>query len=405
MNDATIRLEVRTEVSTFVDQVRARLSDLSDEEREELVGGLAADIAELVADGGSVTELGDPRAYADELRAAAGIERLPETAGASGRGFLGVRRRAGRPVGEPLGAMLDAVRDRWLALVGTPGLSGVWEVLTSVRPVWWVVRAWVAVELLDYAIGNGRYGLDLIPTTGTPLIALLLLIGAVVTSVQIGRGRLWPGTTRGADAWPRLLLVGLNAFAVLALAFVVPQLPTQEDVNLALDRGYRGGMGGDVGGGLVYQGEAVQNVFPYDAQGQPLSGVQLFDQNGRPLRLDRTSEFLGWDDHAGDRWSVNYPWMNGGQQLFNVVPLPTREQQRSGRPASAWLSENPPALPTPPLAVVPPASLPSSAADEPTADQAVAEKPSDATDGEESDARPKSDEKSGKRDSEKREGR
>ncbi|HEY0775806.1 MAG TPA: hypothetical protein VGD51_17100, partial [Nocardioidaceae bacterium] len=75
MNEATIRLETRPEVSAFVGKVRDRLADLTDEEREELVGGLEADINELVEDGGSVAALGDPRAYADELRAAAGIER------------------------------------------------------------------------------------------------------------------------------------------------------------------------------------------------------------------------------------------------------------------------------------------------------------------------------------------
>jgi len=70
MNDTT-RLEVRPEVADFLDKVRARLSDLTDEEREELLGGLEADLSELVSDGGSVAELGDPRAYADELRSAA----------------------------------------------------------------------------------------------------------------------------------------------------------------------------------------------------------------------------------------------------------------------------------------------------------------------------------------------
>ncbi len=406
MNEATIRLEVRPEVSAFVDQVRARLSDLSDEEREELVGGLEADIAELVADGGSVTELGDPRAYADELRAAAGIERLSQTAvDASRSKFLGLRQRVDRPVGEPLGAMLDTVRDRWLALVGAPALSGAWEILASLRPVWWVLRAWVAMQLLDYAIGNGRWGLDLFPTTGTPLMGLLLLLGAVVVSVQIGRGRLWPGTARASRPWPRLLLVGLNAFAVLALAFVLAQLPTQQDADLAFDRGYRAGTGG--GGGLVYRGQSVKNVFPYDAQGHPLTGVQLFDQEGRPLSLNRTSEYIGWDDATGDRWNVGYPWMNGAQRLYNVVPLAMREQASPGQPARAWTSENPPALPTPPLAVVPPAALPTGdAATEPAGSSEVApDEPADGASGEDSEVPPKSDEKSGKRDSENQAGR
>ena len=46
MND-TAKL-TRPEISGFVDQVRARLADLTEEEREELVGGLEADLSALV---------------------------------------------------------------------------------------------------------------------------------------------------------------------------------------------------------------------------------------------------------------------------------------------------------------------------------------------------------------------
>ncbi|MCW2853652.1 MAG: hypothetical protein JWM84_3316, partial [Nocardioides sp.] len=75
MNDA-LHTPARPEVEAFVADVRARLADLSDDEREELLGGLEADLSDQVADGAVV--LVDPAAYAAELRAAAGLpERTP----------------------------------------------------------------------------------------------------------------------------------------------------------------------------------------------------------------------------------------------------------------------------------------------------------------------------------------
>jgi hypothetical protein len=55
MNDT---VQTSPAVAAFVAQVRARLGDLTEEEREELLGGLEADLAERLAEG--ETELGDP---------------------------------------------------------------------------------------------------------------------------------------------------------------------------------------------------------------------------------------------------------------------------------------------------------------------------------------------------------
>ncbi|HSE56369.1 MAG TPA: hypothetical protein VLB03_11595, partial [Nocardioidaceae bacterium] len=126
MNDTT-RVEARPDVTDFVNRVRARLSDLSEEEREELVGGLEADLAELVADGGSVSELGDPRAYADELRSAAGVPARSRDASDE----------PARPLRDALAAGLDHARNRWEALVNREATVGAWSFLVTLRPVWW----------------------------------------------------------------------------------------------------------------------------------------------------------------------------------------------------------------------------------------------------------------------------
>lgn len=327
MNDTiepTIKFEVRPGVAGFVDQVRARLSDLSEEEREELVGGLEADLSELVAERGNDQSggdlqvddlLGDPVRYADELRAAAGF-------GPS----LASPRHERRPMAESTTSLLDGVRGIWADLMRAPGIRGVWEMLTVLRPLWWVARAWAAVQLLDRFAGNNE-SLVWIPSLES--FGPLVWLAATVVSVQIGRGRYWPGSgVRAGRPGPRLLLAALNCFAVFVVLLVTSGI-SMRSYSEGFDDGYR------IRGsepGLTQGGHVVQNVFPYDAEGKPLTGVQLFDQNGRPLNVNR--------------WYLNSPkaWRTGEGAAFNVFPLVI------GRQADQ--------LPTPPLAVVPPVTSP-----------------------------------------------
>ncbi len=57
----------------YLEQVRSQLSDLPDEEREEIVQDLVAHLAEL-DDGRIETELGEPEAFAAEFRSSAGYD-------------------------------------------------------------------------------------------------------------------------------------------------------------------------------------------------------------------------------------------------------------------------------------------------------------------------------------------
>ena len=99
-------------VEAFVEEVRARLGDLTDEQREELLDGLAADLTEQLADGADGV-LDDPVGYAAELRSAAG---LPEP-----------RRTLPRlqvPTPQRVEATLDRVRAAWLTRVGDSRVVG-----------------------------------------------------------------------------------------------------------------------------------------------------------------------------------------------------------------------------------------------------------------------------------------
>lgn len=299
MNDTT-RLDVHPDVDAFVTAVRARFADLGEEEREELLGGLEADVSELVAERGSGA-LGDPVAYADELRAAAGLPpvRTPR-----------LLRRGASP-----STVMDDVRARWDRVVARPRLAPVWTLVAAMRPAWWLLRAWVAAVLISLAVpGWYDYGLVLIPGV-SPVFAMAIFGVCLIGSALVGLGRVWPGSapagSRGAAG--RLVLVALNGVAVLGL------LVTLSTTNGARWDGYDQAVE-DMGGwtldrGLVNEGREVCNLTAYDAEGQPLQGVQLFDQRDRPL-----------DVRCYGQARRTVPWMLGDVARWNVFPLGERER-------------------------------------------------------------------------------
>ncbi len=332
---------LRPEVADFLSRVREQLADLSTDERDELLDGLDADLSDQLADGGA---LPDPASYAAELRAAAG---LPAT-----------RRRALRRVtrlGRPprVADWPDLARAEWFALTERSAATRqVWSVLEAARPAWWVLRAWIAVTLLDQLAGPWEY-VSLWPTLGPSLVGPLLLLGAVALSVLIGQGRLWPGSGPDRTTLARMVLIGLNAFAV-----VVPLTFTGDGSQWTP---YVGGNGYNSGfhdanhrPGLRSGGDVVRNIYAYDAEGQPLQGVQLFDQKGRPVAVSSVSS-MG----VGADRQVTCPWFNGTTPLFNVFPLQQRTQRYGtclGKIDTAKVG--PQGYHDAPLASVPPVTLP-----------------------------------------------
>jgi hypothetical protein len=349
MNDTT-RLDVRPEVATFVARVRVHLSDLSEEEREELVGGLDADLTELVADGGSVEALGDPAAYSAELRAAAGL-------GNRRAGLLQAVRRPHRPVRERVAGLLDAARGRWDAsMAARAWVALTWDVVARLSPAWWLLRGWLAAQIIDVISGPWEFA-TLVPRLGNPVAGWLVLVGAVAVSVLIGVGKVWPGSRARSASSARVALLAVNVCGVLLLAPVMSAFPSAWILNDAI---YGGQPGSWSRPGLVNDGRVVRNVFAYDTEGEPITGVQLYDQAGRPLAVD--PDAFG-KVRTGTGPGLVYPWLNGNQELWNVFPLPVREQRSWSRRADVWTTPRPPVLLQPPLAVVPPAALPTPGAD------------------------------------------
>ncbi|MGY2875389.1 hypothetical protein ACVW00_002579 [Marmoricola sp. URHA0025 HA25] len=337
-------ITVTPEVQAFLTKVRAQLADLDPEEQREILDGLEADLTDLVAEHGGEA-LGDPVAYARELRAAAGL--APE---------MGPSRRQ-VDLSAGVHSFLDDAHRRFDRLAGAlPGDGS--AVLASMQPAWWVLRGWIAVELTAYFFGE--WSLQVVPGSNVP--GAIVIIAAVVLSVQLGRGRLWPGERWRTGAGLRTLLLGLNVFAVLMVPVVLSGLGhTRTDgsgrsYELGFQQGARSIRDAAAHAGVTVNGRPVSNIFPYDGHGRPLVGVQLFDQDGQPINVAGKSEYL--DDPNEDRPLVFYPWTNGSTQLLNVFPIPTRLQDSNKPSATAFTEAVPPAIRPFPMAQVPGVSLP-----------------------------------------------
>ena len=318
----TTDLPVRPDVTAFVARVRELLADLAEDERLELTEGLEADLADQVAEqGGGV--LADPEAYARELRAAAGFDPAP-------------RRRLQVPTGRSMAEQLDVARDLWGALVSRPRVAPVWTVLVALRPAWWAVRAWAAAVIIARLVpGWYDYGLVWLPGV-PPVLGLAVLAACLVGSALVGVGTLWPGGRRGTPG--RTVLLLLNIAAVLALPVINGQLDQQSWSRYS--QGYDEAQWGGDTRGVVNRGEQVCNIAAYDAQGQPLVGVQLFDQAGRPL-----------DVRCYGQVDKKVPWVLGDVTRWNVFPLGERDVP-ARRPAQREDLEGA-AFPTPDRATTP----------------------------------------------------
>jgi hypothetical protein len=247
-----------TRIQAFAAAVRARLADLDPEDVDDLTGGLEADLQEEAADHDGSLALGDPVRYADELRSSAGLpERVAETASPSPLAQLraDVRGRLGE-----LHARIRANRE----------LSAILDLLIVFRPVWWLLRAWAGYQVLAIVVLGSLRVLPTDPISWTVLIVL------TVISVQWGLGR-W-ARSRAA----RTLRTAVSTATAVALVALIPSM-----LNELAVRGYD-----DAGAaystpyeqpGLSLDGKQVTNLFAYDAEGDLLDRVQLFDQDGEPL--------------------------------------------------------------------------------------------------------------------------
>ena len=279
-----------TDLEVFAAAVRRELHDLGPDVIDELTDGLEADLADSLADGGS---LGDPVAYAAELRAAAGLD---------------PRGRRSRPseLDAAAKAAIAELRAEAAGFVSRhPVARGVVEFFVSLRPVWWVLRGWVVFALLNAPT------MSLVPQNE---IHWIPLIGLIVVSVQWGRGRWLPWR------WMRAAVVVVSIVSLLVLPVVVASTAriTSPDQYYAEP----------ISDGIMLDGQQVTNIFAYGPDGTALSDVRLFDQYGNTLAV------------VPESWNVeyNYDYSTGedvitvpsnevaGTTGWNVYPLATVAQ-------------------------------------------------------------------------------
>ncbi|GEA89654.1 HAAS signaling domain-containing protein [Cellulomonas cellasea] len=301
------------DVAGYAAAVRRHLAGLSPEQVDDLTDGLEADLADALADqdahapGGAgagvpahdlVGRFGDPAAYAAELRTSAG---LPESG--TGAGGLGYALRS------PVRALREQ-RDRALAALRPQPWWGPFEEFArSVTPLAWFARAWVLYQVLRVLL-TGQ-ALVWMPRSFGGWVALVAL---TVVSVQWGRGLWQPGRAGRRVRSVATVVAVLAALPVLASVSAVT-----ERVQVVYESQTVGPAPQD---GVVVDGVPVSNLFVYDAEGNPLEDVQVFDDRGRAVR---TTFDEGYDEFAlpgfTEPWSFLPVVDEDGRERWNVYPL------------------------------------------------------------------------------------
>jgi len=248
--DGTTPIEtsrVDPEVSAYVGLVRLYLRDLAPEDLEDLTGGLEADIAELAAESEEplIKRLGEPSAYAAELRSAAG---LPPAV----------------PAAEPQQTWLSHTRGLWRARWDTARSDHPW--LEHLRPLWWVLRGAVVAFAIFGVLGVGSR-------------APLWLLGAALS--------FWVGLHQDRwDGWrSRLVLLANIATAVLVLPFLAMATagPGYAESYVEVPPPH----------GVWVNGEEATSFYVYDGQGARVDGARVFTDLGSVLTGDPWRHYDG----------------------------------------------------------------------------------------------------------------
>ena len=308
------------QIAQYLDRVRAALADLPAETRDELIEDLPDHLAEVLAeDTGSLTDrLGAPEAYAEELRAAAGMAAPVRRPALDAPRLRAAMARLNRNTGSVLG--YQRASDLWAQL----------------RPGWWVFRGYV-IGLLLLAVIYDSSQVWWLPNRETSMLVWLAAVGAcVVASVRLGQ--LTPRLRRWGQVAVGLIAVGLVAMSLASLNQDHERLRTQTAAATVVD-----------------PFASVTDIYPYDEAGRPLSGVRLFDQNGVPFVLGRgwcprtmspaTPEFRAHPDGSGEMWiwvvdQASYPlcppagWTAGATPVpsAGATPVPTPGPPNSTQP-------------------------------------------------------------------------
>ncbi|MDR2703162.1 MAG: hypothetical protein LBB58_02315 [Cellulomonadaceae bacterium] len=218
----------------------------------------------------------------------------------------------------------------WSPITSTPSWARLRELGTELQAVWWVLRGWIIGAFLGLLFG-GRGGL--LPSNLATFLLILLLIAV---SVQWGRGqwRHWGWVATAAKAMSAIaLILVVPLYALNAANSRDWRSQSGNQWQAGWNAGYGAGLNDGSSAttsdeGLWQDGNQIRNIFAFDADGEPIPAVQLFDQNGLPIFTQR---FLPDSRSISDShpWSVNqdpswFGWARrntAGQPVWNAYPL------------------------------------------------------------------------------------
>lgn len=245
----------RPDVGAYLAAVREELADLRPDERDDLLAEVETSLLEAAeeSDAPIAARLGPPADFAAELRSAAGLTITAEAPAKTRR-----------------------LESAWRS----PRTAALKRTLAELAPIWWVVRAYVVVALVAWAVDTDwSAAVPFVPTIGiggpgsaqTGLVALVLAVG-----LSVAHG-LWE-RRRGGVATPSM---AVNVFLALAA------LPIGGDLLERLsNRGYSSTVYVEsTVPGLAVDGAPVENIYPYSRDGRLMLDVLLYDQNGSPLNV------------------------------------------------------------------------------------------------------------------------
>ena len=301
------------EVEEYVAAVRRALADLPSAERDDLLADLEASLLETTEEGAGpiVARLGAPEQFAAELRTAAGLHEPAPPA----------RRES------DLGRRLGIVGDRFLA---HPAVIATRRLGRELAPIWWVLRAYLAVGAIAYAAGSSwSLRLPIVPRLGSAEIGLAAIGIAVVVSVWLGLE-----LRRHGSPFPRLAAV-VNIVLLFAAIPIVAQVTDTSRLDSLAARANAPLPLPPLG--LLYNGVRVENIYPYSRDGRLLHDVLLYDSTGRAIEIPTHRAF-----DPNRRFVVTI----GNRPLFNVFPIRYYEPgtRRVARPDAAPFVKLPPVL-------------------------------------------------------------
>ncbi|GMA24923.1 hypothetical protein GCM10025864_26820 [Luteimicrobium album] len=246
------------------------------------------------------TRFGTPAAYAAELRSSAGLAPRVAAQGAATR----------RGVGAAWAETRAGWAQRWRELKGAPGWRPVFEFLEVLRPVWWVGRAWVLVTALLWT----QRPVALLPEN---LLGWVLLLAAVVCSVQWGRGA-W----RLPHRWEWVgRLVGVTAVVLLVPTFATAYSEGSTSPYDDASSYEQGVSDASPTNGVWVDGQEAENLYVYGADGKLVDGARVYDDTGKPVLVADPQDLGTLNDDDGQGWFEVPSLDRSGRQLWNAYPL------------------------------------------------------------------------------------